>query len=458
MHRGYPACGLIVVHHAPFAAPPRAPEAALIRTHLPMSGCRRVAQLFVVGNFSRSSIVICVCVPPTVVHPSRLRSSMVALMRSAVIGISIVLWVGLLSACTPSPPDAKGPRRQSSATDAIPTQTAPIPELSFVGTELVQDLWRPVAELPRLRTVLPIRLDPDAIETAPSLSDAPIPVAVLVVGTDPSAYRMSGVAVLSPDGKWRSIDRRRLGLQTPDLVEQQYDLSPDGSMLALGDQHGIVLVDLATATSVRVPVRPADVVLHGWTPDGSVLIFTSRGSPDRTLALNVRAREVSRLEYRAWVSSIGPDGQVVEFVQPASQPKPEFSGLRLWPTDGEPILIDLQCRLTVDPRVARRHDSLLAVMQEPSATEARRGAIRGVLALDPTTGQPVGILRLAPRQSAWTSLPGVTREGWILLNVGHGQGGGLVAWDPQGKRLLAVTAFDDQATHVRVASNVLQQN
>lgn len=384
---------------------------------------------------------------------------MVALTRSAGIGsFSIVLCVGLLSACTPSPPDARGPRKQPSATNATQTMSAPIPEVSYVGAELVQDLWRPVAELPRLRTVLPIRLDSDAIAKAPSLSDAPIPVAVLVVGTDPEPYMVSGVAVLSTHGKWRIIDRRRLGLQRPDLVEQQYDLSPDGRTLALGDQHGIVLVDLAIARSVRVPVGSEDVVLHTWTPDGSKLIFTPRRWPDRTLALDAKTREVSRLEYRAWVSSIGPDGQVVELVRPTSEPRPRLSGLRLWPTDGEPTSIDLLFRLTVDPRVARRHDRWLAVMQEPWSWEASRGAIRGVLALDPMTGQAVGLLRLAPRQSTWTALPGVTRDGWILLNIGNGTGGGLVAWDPQRERLLAVTAFDDQATHVRVAGNVLQQN
>jgi hypothetical protein len=57
----------------------------------------------------------------------------------------------------------------------------------------------------------------------------------------------------------------------------------------------------------------------------------------------------------------------------------------------------------------------------------------------------------------WTSMPGVATGGWVLLNVAHGLGGGIVAWDPVRKRLRAVMAIDERGYHVSIARRVLER-
>jgi hypothetical protein len=380
-------------------------------------------------------------------------------LRAGLLGVATCL--GLLGGCTGDGPAAETSRPHATSSSpgagASPTQGGTPVQYVDGSSDLVQRLWRPVETLPRMRTVLPRHLDTDVIERAPSLIEAPIDKAVLAVGTDPAPYSVDGVAVMSPRGAWRTIDRRRLGMRNPELVEQQYMLAADGRTLALGDEHGIVLVDLATASTVRIPTDARDVVLHAWTPDSRQLIFTPRSAMARTLVLDLASRTVSRAGFRAWASSMGPEGQIVELVPPATTPMPTYTALRTWQTGRESDNVPLQVRVPGDLVVGRAWGPLVPVLQFPW-NAATNGAAQGVLALDPSAGQGVGLLALGPRLARWTSMPGVMAGGWILLNIAPGPGGGLVAWDPVRERLRAVTSFDEQAMHVSIASQLLQSD
>jgi hypothetical protein len=304
--------------------------------------------------------------------------------------------------------------------------------------------------------VLPEHLDFAEIRQAPSLHDAPIASAVLAAGTEPQWYGVGEVAVMSPAGSWRIIDRVALGMHDPDIVEQQFELSPDGRTLALGDDHGIVFVDLATADTVRVPNGVSDVVLHWWSPDSSRIVFTPRGSPEKSWEVNVLDRTAVRVDFHAWFSSVGRNGRVSEFVptasrmgQPLRRARP-FTGVRIW-QDGAVVREEpLRVGVPINVRVAKHASSLVAVTQWSGD---RKQVARGVLALEPGSGRPVGLLRLLQNQTVWATVLGALGERWILLDITSGPGGGIVAWDPVGARLRAVTAIDEQAALVSIAGS-----
>ena len=177
------------------------------------------------------------------------------------------------------------------------------------------------------------------------------------------------------------------------------------------------------------------------------MIFTPRGSGQKTLALAVADRTVSRVDYQAWASSVGPQGQVAEFIPRATSPKPVYTALQMHQAGSATSPAVLRVRVRPRPSIGRQWDSFIPVLQTPRKTGGTIPA-RGVLALDPSSGQGVGLLELDGSKAAWTSMPAATADGWLLLNVSHGHGGGLVAWDPVGKWLRAVIAFDEQATHL----------
>lgn len=57
----------------------------------------------------------------------------------------------------------------------------------------------------------------------------------------------------------------------------------------------------------------------------------------------------------------------------------------------------------------------------------------------------------------WASVLGPLGERWILLHIPFGPGGGIVAWDPVGERLRAVTAIDEQGAVVSVAGRLVRR-
>lgn len=139
-----------------------------------------------------------------------------------------------------------------------------------------------------LRTSLPRRLDFAEIRRSPRINDAPLDSAVLAVCVDPQPYLVGDPAVVGADGQWRLVERGLLNMRNPNSFEQQFELSPDGTILALGDEFGVVFLHLAAGTTTRAPTRLKDPVLHSWTGQSRGVLVTERGGPGVERAWGVR--------------------------------------------------------------------------------------------------------------------------------------------------------------------------
>lgn len=369
------------------------------------------------------------------------------------IGLLVVLLAGCTSDSAETSREADTPRSAASSTQSSPTATAP--PLPFVGpsSPLLQDLWVAIESLPPLRTRLPQRLDFEEIRQSARITDEPIDSAVLAVGADPGAYQIGDPAVVTADGQWRMVERDELGMRSPNMFEQQFELSPDGSTLALGDAFGIVFVNLSTGTTKRVGTELRDPVLHSWTVDGrGVLVtrrFTSVGAnPAWKIAMT--GRDVARVPFDPWRSATGADDRIAEFVPARTSPRSKlsFTDVRMW-RDGRLLSTHpLKVGVPQEASIANEWSSLVGIRQDPSR---RMGSAGGVGALDPSDGQMVGFLPLPRQQLTWVSVQGTLADRWLFLSIPFGDGGGIVAWDPEGRELRAVTSIDEQAAHVSLA-------
>jgi hypothetical protein len=363
------------------------------------------------------------------------------------------------------------PRREPAATGRAatpsPPEATPLKPLEFVGrrSPLVQRLWQPVQDLTPLRTVLPASLRFDEIRQAPLWHRAPIRSAVLAVGTEPQPYGVGEVAVMSPGGAWRVIDREALGMRDPEIVEQQFLLSPDGRLLALGDEYGVVILELAEARATRFEVASKDPVLHWWTPDGTSVVLTPRGETTRTLAVRVVERVVERLDFFAWSSSVESTGRVIELVpnpRSADEDLPAsadaYTAIRRWRNDRRTSeVVELENAVPRDAQTGNQSSPSLVGIAQGSHPEGQRHA-RGILAVDPATGRSRGLLALTPDQMNWASVMGALDDRWLLLDVPFGPGGGLAAWDPVAEDLRGVLPIDEQAADVSVAMELLSDS
>jgi len=371
--------------------------------------------------------------------------------------------LAVLAAMTGCESGSDEPRREPAATGQVATPPAPKPSppkpLEFVGrrSPLVQRLWQPVSDLAPLRTVLPDSLAFDEIRQAPVWHQAPIKSAVLAVGTEPQPYGVGEVAVMSPGGAWRVIDRGALGMRNPEIVEQQFQLSPDGRLLALGDEYGVVILELAAARATRFEVRSKDPVLHWWTPDGTSVVFTPRGRTMRTLAVRVVERVVERLGFSAWSSSVDTTGDVVELV-PNPKSADAYTAIQHWRHDRETAeVVELENAVPRDAQTGNESSPSLIGIAQGAHPEGQKLA-RGILAIDPATGRSRGLLALTPEQISWASVVGALDDRWLLLDITFGPGGGLAAWDPVDEELRGVLPIDEQAANVSIAMELLSDS
>ncbi|MDN4175536.1 hypothetical protein QWY28_21410 [Nocardioides sp. SOB77] len=372
----------------------------------------------------------------------------------------------LLTGCdgSPAPGLPRADERSSTASPTAPPAAPAVePPALRRSDPLVQDLWRPVPELGTLATTLPASLDLDAIDVSRTLSEAPVDAAVLAVGIGARPYGMDDVAVLGRDGGWRLVDRSTLGMRDDAIVEQQFLLSPDGRMLALGDDHGIVLVRLATGRAVRVATPFQQPVLHWWDPDGSAVVLSDRRRQRDTWEVRLPERTATPHDHHGWSSAVGPSGGVVELVpniaSPGRSTRPAhapFTGLRASSGGRAPdATTPLSHALPHDAHVGHRAGDLLGVAHGHDP-EGRR-TIPGVSAVDLRSGELVGLLEMSPRQLAWTSVEGVLGDRWLLLHSPSGPDGGLVAWDPVAAELRSVMAIEQRATVVSIADRLLER-
>lgn len=356
----------------------------------------------------------------------------------------------VLMGCTDGQPEATPtPNTDGVSPTASPTASqSATPEAVFVGPDssVVQHLWPPESLTP-LRTNLPATLDFAAIRQSPLLTTSPIGPAVLAVGTEPRPYNVGDPAVVNAAGEWRVIERDALGMRNPDNVEQQFELSPDGSTLALGDRHGIVFLDLTTGTSTRVRIDVQEPVIHAWTATGDGVLITRRGIGDANEAWEVRADDgsVLRAPFDPWRSSMQRDGSVAELAG-------SFTEVRIW--RGGQVVDTQPLRAGMPPRasVANEGNAWVGYRQD---RRRKTGTAGGFGVLNPHTGRAVGFLSLPAGPLAWVSQQGLIGERWIILNVPYGDGGGLFAWDPIGQRLRTVTRIDDQAANISLAADLI---
>lgn len=374
----------------------------------------------------------------------------------AVKAVAVVACSLLLGGCTdgqPGPPPAS--LRSDSPTPSPATRQSEKPGLAFVGPDspVLQQQWRPIKSLTPLRTNLPHRLDFAAIRQAPLLTESPLGPAVLAVGTEPGPYNVGDPAVVNAAGEWRVIERDLLEMRNPRNVEQQFELSPDGSVIALGDEYGIVFLDLTTGESTRIETNLQDPVIHAWTGTVGGVVITRRGYAKRAWEVRMDDESVSPVHFDPWRSSVGRDGSVVELVgQSVGTTAGSFTQVRTW-RDGR--VVARQPLLDGIPRgaaVANERGSWVGFRQD---RRRGTGTIGGFGALDHQTGDVVGFLGLPAEPLAWVSQQGSIGARWIILNVPYGTGGGIVAWDPVGRRLRAVTVVNDQAANVSLARDLI---
>lgn len=275
-------------------------------------------------------------------------------------------------------------------------------------------------DLPRLRTVLPPRLDAAGAAAAPSLHDAPVDAAVLAVGTDPEAYQVGEVAVRTPRGAWRLLDRDRLGMRDPAIVEQQFALGPDGRHLALGDRRGIVFVRLADAGVTRVSLPLRDPVIHRWTAGGTGVVVSPRGYRDRSWFAGLDGTRARWDGPHPWFSTEDDRGRTAELVAGATG-----AGRRVVRVRDDDGVHDVYLQHAVPAH------PVVGGVWAPSVglAVAVHGRCRCVRTVDPATGRTTGLLRLPQRSFGVADLAVADR--WVLVELTTRRGYVLVAWDPR---------------------------
>ncbi len=125
-------------------------------------------------------------------------------------------------------------------------------------------------------------------------------------GTDWGIYRMDA------DGAFV----KRIGDLTADgdYYLSHISISPDGTTAAVhvdGEQGDIHLVDLATGQDVLINSGWTDDLEPYWSPDGSLVAFTSWGDVPRAMLYDVVSDEVISLDIPLYVWGWSPDGRFI---------------------------------------------------------------------------------------------------------------------------------------------------
>lgn len=179
----------------------------------------------------------------------------------AVSGVSTILALVLLTACTSNePPD-----------------TAPAPSSPTVSTTAKEKPWDPrdVDDLPaagdEVAPALVAQVDPP--DEAPALGRRPMAAAVLSVDR-----RGGRIQLLGQDGSWREL---RVPSPHGRLALSQVELSRDGTRLAALLDDGIEVWHLPTGTRTVLPLpapfEPWDYSWISWVDDDSLLLDDLEG-------------------------------------------------------------------------------------------------------------------------------------------------------------------------------------
>lgn len=218
---------------------------------------------------------------------------------------------------------------QSAAGEASPRRrNAP----RDVPRKLVQPAWSiaDMASLPRSDVPLSALVDIEDAVGAPSLLDAPIPRAVMVLSEDISFDRESAfpdgeLAILGRGGAWRELSTEDLGL-LDNTNEVPFSLSRDGALLAVGDRGAVVTIDVATGEQQRFRVPFRKPIGLEWTDNNHKLHVSDRWTrTERPLLLDVRTGATTPVDYSIFTTGFDSGGTPVDVkvrAEPRKAPTP----------------------------------------------------------------------------------------------------------------------------------------
>ncbi len=107
----------------------------------------------------------------------------------------------------------------------------------------------------------------------------------------------------------------RIGDLTGRSGLDQLSISPDGSTLAVftgAEAWDVYLVDLATGEDTLIAGEQGDEFEPYWSPDGSLIAFTSWGAADpRPMLYDVASADVTSLDISLSVLGWSPDGRSI---------------------------------------------------------------------------------------------------------------------------------------------------
>lgn len=367
---------------------------------------------------------------------ARRRKRMFTVTTVAAMAAVVVTLVAL-------PHDNSQPSIGGPPTTGNPSSTGVTDNGSYLDQlrPVVQPTWHESTylQLPLLDTSLPPTLQPDG-PTVETLAADPIRSAVAVAQLrDPSIQ----LRVLGDDQRWRRLDVPGLAVIPADCcagdVITGRPLSPDGSKLAIGQPHGVVIVDLTTgdAQDIDVPgmdVKPGQSPVMQWTPDGAqvtVGVSTPHLAPQTGWIVDSSTGEVRPVPYDPVDTGFAPDGTALELanwdcglceirryhgIQPSGHVRLGVGLYESMPAIDHAVAVSRAVRGWSPPRGADEQD--------------------GLLVIDPSTGAPLAQLPLESDVTAENA----TMYGWLDADtLVFGVDGRLVAWNYHSGQLSRLT-------------------
>lgn len=366
------------------------------------------------------------------------------------IALALSLLVGCSNPTRTAPTDSG---ERSTARSPAPTSVAPTPPPLRPDTQLAQDLWPPAERLPA-KPSLPNDLPPSDISSTKWLHEHPVQSSTVALGMsafgDTEAIQPGSVWVSHTRGEWRRVSMRRAGVTRPVFAEQQFALSPDGTVLALGDRRAVVLLNLSDASSRRFPTAAAEPVALTWAPDGESLIYADRHRPQDGYRLTLGSRSTSRTAYSALTTWPGPDDRALEFVMTEGK----ASTVDRWrdPNDVGRVNLSQEIRPDGPPVWGER-----AAFAQRYAKLGGSRVTTGVVTFDPRTGKFDAILKLSARQLRFASVLGWTDVDTVIVLVSGRSTSRLVAWTPETETLVQLTALNARGVILSIALNRLDE-
>lgn len=320
---------------------------------------------------------------------------------------------------------------------------------------LAQDVWRPVDDLPVRDTPLPRVVDLAKVAEARPVNRAPLGRALMAVGVLIRARHVGGfaagmVGLVGPGGELRLVDLSAAGVRQGNNIEQPFELSPDGRLLALGDRRGIVIVDVGTGRSRRFVVGAKSPVALHWMPDGQELLFMNRHTADTGWRLPLATGEAVQTPYSPLSTCPRAPGEVLSFNGPYQTPVREV----VWWTHDEPERnVTLASPVQFSGPVVCRGN--IAGYDSPFRQVDGHPALRGLAVLDSASGEFVSALPLPTRAARRTTVNGWDTTGGLLFTTAPGRTGGVLRWSRQDEELSVLTRIPTRGTIVSLATDLL---